>query len=134
MKRYIAFILAILLLAATLSSCAGKAPEESGPTEEPAETADAAPQQEEPALPEFRYAGEGSASRQLEDLFTTIDLLDATIAELTAEMEAGHVTSEELTRMYLDRIEAYDDVLNLNSITNVNPNALEDAAALDREE
>ena len=75
----------------------------------------------------------GGASRQLEDLFTTIDLLDATIAELTAEMEAGHVTSAELTRMYLDRIEAYDDELNLNSITNINPNALEDAAALDRE-
>ena len=129
MKRYFAFILVILLIAATLSSCAGKTQDETGPSE----IADAAEQQTEPSLPVFRYAGEGSASRQLEDLFTTIDLLDATIAELTAEMEAGHVTSEELTRMYLDRIEAYDDELNLNSITNINPNALEDAAALDRE-
>ncbi|MCR5135883.1 MAG: amidase [Oscillospiraceae bacterium] len=119
MKRHLALILAILLIVPALSSCAGR----------PAEEA-AAP---EPALPEFRYVGEGSASRQLEDLFTTIDLLDATIAELTAEMEAGHVTSAELTRMYLDRIAAYDDELNLNSITNINPNALEDAAALDRE-
>ncbi len=132
MKRRLALILASLLLAAMLSSCAGNAPEETEPTEPP-EIAEAPPQPPEPALPEFRYAGEGSASRQLEDLFTTIDLPDATIAELTAEMEAGHVTSAELTRMYLDRIEAYDDELNLNSITNVNPNALEEAAALDRE-
>ncbi len=119
MKRHFALILAILMISAVLSSCAGR----------PAEEA-AAP---EPALPEFHYAGEGSASRQLEDLFTTIDLLDATIAELMAEMEAGHVTSAELTQMYLDRIAAYDDELNLNSITNINPNALEEAAALDRE-
>lgn len=119
MKRHFALILAILLIAAASSSCARR----------PAEEAAAS----EPALPKFRYVGEGGASRQLEDLFTTIDLLDATIAELTAEMEAGHVTSAELTRMYLDRIEAYDDELNLNSITNINPNALEDAAALDRE-
>ena len=119
MKRHFALILAILLIAAASSSCARR----------PAEEAAAS----EPALPKFRYVGEGGASRPLEDLFTTIDLLDATIAELTAEMEAGHVTSAELTRMYLDRIEAYDDELNLNSITNINPNALEDAAALDRE-
>ena len=119
MKRHFALILAILLIAAASSSCARR----------PADEAAAS----EPALPKFRYVGEGGASRQLEDLFTTIDLLDATIAELTAEMEAGHVTSAELTRMYLDRIEAYDDELNLNSITNINPNALEDAAALDRE-
>ena len=119
MKRHFALILAILLIAAASSSCARR----------PAEEAAAS----EPALPKFRYVGEGGASQQLEDLFTTIDLLDATIAELTAEMEAGHVTSAELTRMYLDRIEAYDDELNLNSITNINPNALEDAAALDRE-
>ena len=118
MKRHFALILAILLIVSAPSYCEGR-PEEGTAASEP-------------ALPEFRYAGDGSASQQLEDLFTTIDLLDATIAELTAEMEAGHVTSAELTRMYLDRIEAYDDRLNLNSITNINPNAFEDAAALDR--
>ena len=119
MKRHFALILAILLIVSAPSYCEGR-PEEGTAASEP-------------ALPEFRYAGDGSASQQLEDLFTTIDLLDATIPELTAEMEAGHVTSAELTRMYLDRIEAYDDRLNLNSITNINPNAFEDAAALDRE-
>ena len=119
MKRHFALILAILLIVSAPSYCEGR-PEEGTAASEP-------------ALPKFRYAGDGSASQQLEDLFTTIDLLDATIPELTAEMEAGHVTSAELTRMYLDRIEAYDDRLNLNSITNINPNAFEDAAALDRE-
>ena len=113
MKRHVALILIFLLLTTALSACAGRA--------------------EKPSLPQFRYAGEGSASKQLEDLFTTIDLPDATIAKLTAEMEDGHVTSAELTQMYLDRIAAYDDKLNLNSITNINPNALEEAQTMDRE-
>ena len=29
--------------------------------------------------------------QQLEDLFTTIDIMDATIEGLTAEMESGHI-------------------------------------------
>ncbi len=126
MKRYFAIILAIQIIVVSISSCAGLPPAGTKPEE-----VSEAP--EEPALPVFRYAGEGSASRQLEDLFTTIDLIDADISQLTAEMEAGHVTSAELTRMYLDRIDTYDDALNLNSITNVNPNALREAQALDRE-
>ncbi len=119
MKRHIATIFAIPLIAWALSSCAGK------PAEEAAAPA--------ASLSEFCHEDTRNASKQLDDLFTTIDLLDATIADLTAEMEAGHVTSAELTQMYLDRIAAYDDELNLNSITNINPNALEDAAALDIE-
>ena len=74
-----------------------------------------------------------TAARELEDLFTTIDLMDATIAELQAEMEAGHVTSERLTQMYIDRIKTYDEALKLNSIIFINPDALSDAAELDRE-
>jgi len=126
MKRFFALVLVIQIVAAAISSCANWTPAGTKP-EEVSNTA------EQPAVPVFRYAGEGSASQQLEDLFTTIDLLDAEIAQLTAEMEAGHVTSAELTQMYLDRIETYDDALNLNSITNVNPNALREAEALDRE-
>ena len=118
MKRHLALILTIQLIASTLSSCADR------PTEVAAAPA--------PAVSVFSPEDKRSASGQLEDLFTTIDLLDASIADLTAEMEAGHVTSAELTQMYLDRIAAYDDELNLNSITNVNPNALEDAKEMDR--
>ena len=76
---------------------------------------------------------QATASRELEDLFTTIDLMDATIAGLQAEMEAGHVTAERLTQMYIDRIETYDETLKLNSVIFINPNALSDAAELDRE-
>ena len=47
--------------------------------------------------------------------------MDATIAELQAEMEAGHITSEQLTQMYIDRIETYDEALKLNSIIFINP-------------
>ena len=74
-----------------------------------------------------------SATQELEDLFTTIDLMDATIPELEAEMEAGHVTSEQLTQMYIDRIEAYDEELKLNSIIFINPEALSNAAEMDQE-
>ena len=59
--------------------------------------------------------------------------MDATISELQAEMEAGNVTSERLTEMYIERIEAYDEKQKLNSILFVNPEALDDARALDQE-
>ena len=74
-----------------------------------------------------------SAVESLEALFTTVDLMDATIADLQAEMEAGHVTSKQLTQMYIDRIEAYDEKLKLNSIISINPTALEEAEMLDQE-
>ena len=47
-----------------------------------------------------------TATERLEDLFTTVDLIDATIADLQAEMTAGNVTSVQLTQMYIDRIPA----------------------------
>ena len=73
------------------------------------------------------------SSRELENLFTTIDLMDANIAFLQAEMTAGHVTSAALTQMYIDRINAYDKKLDLNSIIGINPSAVRDAEALDQE-
>ena len=74
-----------------------------------------------------------TAAESLENLFTTIDLMDATISGLQTEMEEGHVTSEQLTQMYIDRIEAYDEELQLNSIIMINPGALDDARQLDLE-
>ena len=76
---------------------------------------------------------EESMTQQLEDLFTTIDLMDATIADLQREMTAGNVTSVRLSQMYIDRIRAYDEKLKLNSIITINPGALKDAEALDKE-
>ena len=48
---------------------------------------------------EFDHAR--TAVAQLEDLFTTIDIMDATVASLSDEMEKGNVTSEQLVQMYI---------------------------------
>lgn len=72
-------------------------------------------------------------TEQLENIFTTSDLIDASITELQKELTEGNVTSVDLVQMYLDRIEAYDKSLNLNSIISINENALETAKALDEE-
>jgi amidase len=59
---------------------------------------------------------------------------EATIAELQAAMSAGALTSAELTRAFLRRIETYDrSGPRLNSVLEVNPDAIETAEALDRE-
>ena len=80
---------------------------------------------------EFDHAR--TAVAQLEDLFTTIDIMDATVASLSDEMAKGNVTSEQLVQMYIDRIQAYDKKKKLNSIISINPKALEEARALDEE-
>jgi Asp-tRNA(Asn)/Glu-tRNA(Gln) amidotransferase A subunit family amidase len=74
-----------------------------------------------------------SETEQLEDIFTTLDLMDATVSELTEEMEKGNLTAVQLVQMYIDRIKKYDESLNLNSIISINPNALKEAEELDKE-
>lgn len=62
------------------------------------------------------------------------DLSTASFAEIQAAMEAGALSSESLTQMYLKRIEAYDQQgPKLASVLFVNPNALAEAKALDAE-
>ena len=62
------------------------------------------------------------------------DLLEASIAELQARMTRGEITSLDLVRAYLARIEAYDQKgPTLNAVSAINPDALEIAAALDAE-
>ncbi len=64
----------------------------------------------------------------------TISIYDATISDLTAAMKAGTVTSEEIVQTFLDRIKAYDQKgPELNAIVYLNPQALEEARALDKE-
>src|SRR6266545_4215355 len=59
---------------------------------------------------------------------------EATIAELHAAMAAGSLTSRQLTSAYLRRIRQIDlSGIQLNSVIEVNPDALEIAAELDRE-
>jgi amidase len=58
---------------------------------------------------------------------------EATIATIHEALIAGRLTCQQLTRAYLDRIEAYDHKgPSLNAIITVNPRALDAAAAMDR--
>jgi amidase len=61
--------------------------------------------------------------------------LEATVAQLQAEMAAGRLTSEKLTRAYLKRIEELDqgdaDSLGVNAIIEINPDALAIARQMD---
>ena len=65
---------------------------------------------------------------------STLGLSEATIEDLGRAFESGTLTSEQLVRMYLDRIEAYDRRgPALNAVIHLNADALETARALDRE-
>ena len=62
-----------------------------------------------------------------------IPIVEATIAELRTALESGATTSVELTQAYLARIRVYDQSgIRLNSIVELNPDALTDAQASDR--
>jgi amidase len=64
----------------------------------------------------------------------TFDLATATIADINAAFDTGVLTSEKLTQLYLNRIEAYDQKgPKLNSVIMLNPKALEIARVLDVE-
>ncbi len=65
---------------------------------------------------------------------SSFDLMEASIPELQQAMEAGLVTSADLVRWYLARIDAFDDRgPQLNSMVYVNKKAIERAEALDKE-
>jgi amidase len=59
------------------------------------------------------------------------NVVEATIPEMQQALKEGRVTSRELVLQYLVRIATYED--KLNAIITVNPKALEEADALDRE-
>jgi Asp-tRNA(Asn)/Glu-tRNA(Gln) amidotransferase A subunit family amidase len=62
------------------------------------------------------------------------DVTEKTIPELAAALRAGTTTSHALVAAYLARIEAYDHRgPAINAIITINPRALADADALDRE-
>ena len=65
---------------------------------------------------------------------TEFNLATATVEDIHAAFDAGALTSESLVKLYLARIEAYDDKgPALNSLILVNPNALAEARKLDAE-
>jgi amidase len=64
----------------------------------------------------------------------TLELSNATIADINAAFDAGTLTSEKLVSIYLARIAAYDEAgPKLNAVLALNPKAIEEARALDRE-
>lgn len=63
----------------------------------------------------------------------TFDVVEAGIAQLRAALDSGQVTSAELVRLYLDRIEKYDSHgIRLNALVVMNPDAVAEAQASDR--
>jgi Asp-tRNA(Asn)/Glu-tRNA(Gln) amidotransferase A subunit family amidase len=65
---------------------------------------------------------------------TEFDVTEKSIAELQDALTSGRVTSRDVVTRYLARIEAYDrGGPRLNAIIAVNPRAIADAEALDRE-
>lgn len=81
----------------------------------------------------YIFKPDKSAVTQLEDLFTTMDIIDVSIPELGKEMEKGNATSRQITQMYIDRIKAYDKKKKLNSVISINPEALSEAKKMDAE-
>lgn len=60
------------------------------------------------------------------------DPMEATIATIHEALTSGAATCVEITQSFLDRIEAYDQAGPvLNGVQSVNPNALDEAAAID---
>jgi amidase len=62
---------------------------------------------------------------------TPLNVFEASIADMQAAMKAGRTTSYAITQQYLVRIGMYED--KLRAAITVNPKALEEAAARDRE-
>ncbi|WP_344373301.1 amidase [Agromyces tropicus] len=68
------------------------------------------------------------------DAGTGIDVVEASIADLRAALEAGRTTAVELVEAYLARIDAYDGPETdtaLNAVVVRNPDALDEARASD---
>ena len=62
-----------------------------------------------------------------------MEVVEASIAELRAALEAGRVTSLELVERYLARIAAYDSGgIRLNAVTVMNPAVRDEAVASDK--
>ncbi len=65
---------------------------------------------------------------------TPFELVEATIQDIQKAVTQGKLTYKELTQMYLDRMEKYDDQgPKINAILTINPEALTIAEKLDKE-
>jgi len=76
-------------------------------------------------------AASSGAHGQAQPAASTFTVVEATIPAMQAAMAKGQVTSRQLVEQYLIRLGLYED--RLNAALAVNPRALEEADALDRE-
>jgi Asp-tRNA(Asn)/Glu-tRNA(Gln) amidotransferase A subunit family amidase len=80
-----------------------------------------------PAQPRGRTAAAGATT-------PTADLTEATVDDLQALMQSGRSSAREIAAAHLARIAAYDKAgPALNAMIAINPKALDEAEALDRE-
>lgn len=61
------------------------------------------------------------------------DWQELSIADVTQAYQSGELSSETLTRFYLQRINSLDQQTGLNAITSLNPDALSDAITADQQ-
>ena len=62
---------------------------------------------------------------------SSFDLVEASIADIQSAILRGDTTCREVVAGYIRRIEAYDQSSNIHAITQINPNALVKAEAID---
>jgi amidase len=85
-----------------------------------------------PVIQGDQYAERRQMAGQLPCSEEHLDLSNATLADLQQALRERRTTSSALTRGYLERIEAYDRAgFALNSVRQVNPDALNIAGSLD---
>ncbi|WP_338644747.1 amidase [Flavobacterium sp. KS-LB2] len=73
-------------------------------------------------------------SGSIENLDVAFELDEETIGSLREKLASGKYTSEQLVQLYLDRIESIDkNGAQLNSVIEVNPDAIAIAATMDKE-
>src|SRR5690242_4250469 len=85
------------------------------------------------SLPALQVIKEEESNAR-ETLADSFDLEGITIDDLRKKFESGLLTSRSLTQMYLDRIQKIDkNGPHLNSVIEINPDALSTADTLDQE-
>jgi amidase len=73
----------------------------------------------------------GAAPAKASGKAAAFDVFEASIPEMQAAMKSGRTSSHDIVQQYLTRIARFED--KLHAAITVNPKALEEAAALDRE-
>jgi len=76
----------------------------------------------------------GLSGFPLSAIAETFRLREATVSDINQAFDRGHLTSEQLVQLYLNRIQAYEDKnTGINALISINSNALAEAKELDRE-